>query len=267
MYKKILLWVLAVIITVAAAIFQRLTGPTYPLRGNIEIDKQKINYKLVRSIEIGSNTAIKIPFIENTEAYVVFKRYKTNDSLNCIKMQKEKDQYIAILPDLPAAGKYAYSVYYKKNNEKYYLNKSDIIVRYKGHVPSWILILHVLFMFLAMLFSNYTGILAIINNYYINHWAILTMLFLFIGGFIFGPIVQKFAFNEFWAGFPYGYDLTDNKVLLSFIAWIIAWFTFRKTKNSKWYLFASIITIIIYLIPHSLYGSELDFSTGKIKQG
>ncbi len=264
---KILLWLLAAIITMAAAVFQRITGPTYPLNGTITINNNEIKYKLIRSIEIGSNTPIRIPYIQNTDAYVVYKRYKTNDSLSILKMNKEGNDFVILLPDLQPAGKYVYSIYYNVNEKKYYLNESDVIVRYKGAVPLWILVLHIIFMFFSLMFSNFTGITSISNRFNSGRWAIFTMLFLFIGGFIFGPIVQKYAFNEFWAGFPNGYDLTDNKVLISFIFWIISWLAYHKTKNSKWFLLASIITLIVYLIPHSLYGSELDFSTGKIIQG
>lgn len=267
MLKKILLWIIAAIITIAAAVFQRLTGPTYPLRGNINLNEQTISFKLVRSIEIGSNASIKIPYVENTDAFIAYKRYKTDDTLTVVRMQKKDNEYFVVLPDLPPAGKYAYSAYYQIDGEKHYLNKSDVIVRYKGAVPSWVLFFHVLFMFMAMVISNYTGLLSVFNKAFVHRWAIVTIVFLFIGGLVFGPIVQKYAFNEYWAGFPFGYDLTDNKVLLSFIVWIIALTAYLRTNNSKWYLMASIVMLIIYLIPHSLYGSELDFSTGEIKQG
>ena len=43
-----------------------------------------------------------------------------------------------------------------------------------------------------------------------------------IGGMILGPIVQKYAFGEYWTGFPYGGDFTDNKMLIMWLAWAIA---------------------------------------------
>ncbi len=265
--KKILLWTIAAIITVAVAVFQRLTGPTYPLKGKLTINNENITYKLPRSIEIGSGQKISIPYVSGYNAYISYKRYKTVDSVITIPFQHLNNAYVVQLPDLPPAGKYAYSVFYKNNEQIVYLNKTDVVVRYKGAVPSWILILHILFMFGGMLLSNYTGIITI-NKYTNTHfWAKLTILFIFIGGFVLGPIVQKFAFNEFWAGFPYGYDLTDNKILLSFLVWIIAWFLYKKYHQTRWYLIACIVTLMVYLIPHSLYGSELDFTTGAIRQG
>jgi hypothetical protein len=64
------------------------------------------------------------------------------------------------------------------------------------------------------------------------------------------------AFGVFWSGFPLGHDLTDTKTLLIMIAWIAALASGRKTRPKRgWVLAASIITLIIYFIPHSLWGS------------
>jgi hypothetical protein len=85
---------------------------------------------------------------------------------------------------------------------------------------------------------------------------------------ILGPVVQKYAFGEFWAGWPFGKDLTDNKTLVAFVAWIIAVVRLRKNKEKRgWALAAAIILLAIYLIPHSMFGSELDYSTGDIGTG
>jgi hypothetical protein len=88
-----------------------------------------------------------------------------------------------------------------------------------------------------------------------------------IGGMVLGPVVQKYAFNEWWAGVPFGFDLTDNKTLIAFIAWVLALLMIRKKSAPVWVVAASLITIIIFSIPHSLYGSQLNQETGKIIQG
>jgi hypothetical protein len=73
--------------------------------------------------------------------------------------------------------------------------------------------------------------------------------------------VQKFAFGSLWTGFPFGYDLTDNKTLIAFIGWVIALIAGRKGKPARgWVLAAAILLLIVFLIPHSLLGSELDYS-------
>ena len=93
------------------------------------------------------------------------------------------------------------------------------------------------------------------------------MLF-FFGGMILGPIVQKYAFDAYWTGWPFGHDLTDNKTLIAFIAWIIAYLRLRKNRNNRgWAIAASVILLLVYLIPHSMFGSQLDYSSGKVVTG
>jgi hypothetical protein len=84
---------------------------------------------------------------------------------------------------------------------------------------------------------------------------------------ILGPIVQKYAFGAFWTGFPAGYDLTDNKTLIAFICWIVASLAGMK-KGKPWLtVIAAIVTLVVFSIPHSAKGSELDYSTGTVKTG
>jgi uncharacterized BrkB/YihY/UPF0761 family membrane protein len=90
------------------------------------------------------------------------------------------------------------------------------------------------------------------------------LIFLILGGLIFGPIVQKFAFGAFWTGIPFGYDLTDNKTLIAFLFWLIPFFYRNKPETfSKFVIIAAIVTLIVFLIPHSLFGSELDYTTNR----
>ena len=81
---------------------------------------------------------------------------------------------------------------------------------------------------------------------------------------ILGPIVQKYAFGVYWAGFPFDYDLTDNKLLIGVLGWIFAvaatWNTERKWPT----VIAAIILFAVYSIPHSMQGSEFDYEKGKV---
>ncbi|MCA1741417.1 MAG: hypothetical protein LC630_02885, partial [Bacteroidales bacterium] len=47
--KKILFWIIAVLITVAAAMYQRTTGPTYPKRVTTLLDGTEYSLSLKRS--------------------------------------------------------------------------------------------------------------------------------------------------------------------------------------------------------------------------
>jgi hypothetical protein len=73
--------------------------------------------------------------------------------------------------------------------------------------------------------------------------------------------MQYYGFGVLWTGFPVGHDLTDNKTLVAMIGWIIALFMVRKGKPARgWILAASVLLLVVFLIPHSLFGSELDYT-------
>ena len=89
-----------------------------------------------------------------------------------------------------------------------------------------------------------------------------------VGGMILGPVVQKFAFDAYWTGWPFGHDLTDNKTLVAIIAWAAAAVATRRGKNPKpWAIGAATVTLAVFMIPHSVLGSELDYRTLDSQQG
>lgn len=47
--RTILFWVLALVLTLAMARYQRKTGPTYPVDGTVTVAGQTITYELLRS--------------------------------------------------------------------------------------------------------------------------------------------------------------------------------------------------------------------------
>jgi len=166
------------------------------------------------------------------------------------------------------AGKIQYYFEITDNDgTKTYLKDEPIVVRFKGAVPSSVLIPHIFFMFFAMLLGNLAGILAIFKNQRYKFYTNITVLTLFVGGMILGPWVQWYAFGEAWAGVPFAWDLTDNKTLLAFIFWLVAFFVNRKKEKPVYTIVACIVMLIVYSIPHSMYGSQLDPETGEIIQG
>jgi len=261
--KKAGLWFLAFVITLSSAVYQRLTGPTYPLRGKTTLKGTEIPYELIRTHEIGPECKIKVKAPEEEiDGHLIYKRYKTNDAWTEVPMNRENGYLSAVLPQQPAAGKLAYKVFLDKDDEELVLSgKEPVVIRFKGAVPGYILIPHVIIMFLAMLFSTRAGLEALRKGSDPGKLVIWTLALLITGGMILGPMVQKFAFGALWTGFPFGYDLTDNKTLIALLGWIAAWVAGRKGKSARgWILGASILTLVIFLIPHSLLGSELDYS-------
>ena len=96
------------------------------------------------------------------------------------------------------------------------------------------------------------------DNLYLTRIVVITFG---VGGLILGPIVQKYAFDAFWTGWPFGTDLTDNKTLATFIFWLIAYLRLRKKPTERtWVFVAFAVMIATYIIPHSTLGSEIDYT-------
>ena len=264
--KSILLWIFAIVFTLGIATYQRMTGPTYPKKGSITIAEKEIKFKLLRSHSRSSDAIISI---ENKAKIfggsILYKRYNTSDEWIEVTMVQNGDNIEGSLPSQPAAGKLMYRVFLKYGNENYALNIEPTVIRFKGDVPAFILIPHILFMFLAMLFSTRTGLEALIKGKQTFNYAMVTTITLFLGGIILGPIVQKYAFGAYWTGWPIGKDLTDNKTAVAFLFWVIATYKlFKDRDKSIMAIIAMIILLAIYLIPHSMFGSELNYESGKI---
>lgn len=262
--KKILLWVLAFLITAFTAVYQRRTGPTYPLNGKVKVNGTDIAYTLPRSHEIGSDCAVEIqvknPEVQGTLSY---RRHKSPDPWTDVPMSRRGDRLIGFLPEQPPAGKLRYRIMLSGEDTEVSIPESrPAIIRFKGVVPEWVLIPHVIVMFLAMLFSARAGIEALRPGSNPRTLALWTAGFLFIGGFILGPLVQKLAFGSFWTGFPFGFDLTDNKTLIAMIGWAAALIAGRGGRPARgWVLGAALLMLVVFLIPHSLLGSELDYTS------
>lgn len=257
---NVLLWIAAVLLMLFLAVYQRMTGPTHPLRVSVEIEGESYQFRFPRSMDTGHDAPFEMKVPEGTKAIYSYKRFKSFDDWTHIEIE-EKDGYIRLaVPSQPPAGKVEYQLELIHNGTSYLLTDEPVIIRFKGSVPDFVLIPHIIFMFLAMVFSVRTGIEALLNRDKIFKLTSFTLLFLFMGGLIFGPIVQKYAFDAYWTGWPWGTDLTDNKTIIAFLFWLIAWVVlYRRRKNRVWPVVAMVVMLAIYLIPHSMMGSELDF--------
>lgn len=283
--KKTLLWILAIVITISAAIYQRTTGPTYPRDEKVILGGKTYKLELIRTS--GARDArVKLPITDTAvHAAIFYKKlgiaeewtrveFKLTDiryhSAFMKKILRKKDETVlaAYLPQQPAAGKLEYYVQMEKSGQTLEVAKNQpVVIRFKGDVPAGVLIPHIILMFLAMLFSTIAGLFAIFKIERFRRYALWTFVILFIGGFIFGPWVQWYAFGEWWTGIPFGWDLTDNKTLIAFVFWVAALFGIRGKGRPWLIILAAVMTLVVFSIPHSLFGSTLNYATGAVGQG
>ena len=264
--KNILLWALALIVMLSAYTYQKRTGPTYPKKIHTEINGISYKFELPRSSDSLGNEVVKLAIPDKSvSGYMTYVRYKSTDSLTNQPMVREGDVLKAYIPHQAPAGKIVYNLFLASNNSTAKkITEESVIIRFKGQVPNYILLPHIFFIFFGMWFAVRTGIEAITKGDKTHILTICTVFLIFFGGLVLGPIMQKYAFDAYWTGWPFkGFlkfgDMTDNKTAVMFLSWVIAAWRMSVRKEQKWWaIVAMVITLVTFLIPHSILGSEID---------
>ena len=262
-------WVLAVVISLAAMFYQRMIGPTYPKKYEVSYQNEEINFSLPRSNNgRPGDYPVEIELPEAFSAKVIWRLFPSEDSWNTLEMERQGDLLSTSLPHQPPAGKIEYHLEIMADGKIIDLGDGEnVVIRFRADVPAWALIPHVLMMILTVIWSMATIIFALANIPSYKKHVGLTIIFLVIGGFILGPVVQKYSFGQFWTGWPLGDDLTDNKTLFALIAFVAAWFLRNKSYGRWLAVGAALVMLAVYLIPHSMGGSELDRESGEVVTG
>lgn len=297
-----LLWLAAVAIMLAAAVYQRATGPTHSLRGTVDVAGAGLDYELTRSGMSTEDAVVDFPDAgDDILATLVYRRYPTDEAYRRIPFERSDGGLRAPLPAQPAAGKLEYHVELEGAGAVVRVPSSpeeDPIIRFKDPVPMAVLLPHVLFMFLAILVGVRAGLGAAVGRRDARRYAWVALGLMTVGGMILGPMVQKHAFGAYWTGVPFGYDLTDNKMLLMWAVWLGACAVLaaeRRRSRARGgekvaagglrgqeaaatpgpggrgvadppgrtgqiaVVVATAVMLAVYVVPHSLRGSQLDY--------
>jgi hypothetical protein len=273
------LWVLALGLMAAAAVHQRTTGPSYPRRGSFRAGGDVLAYALPRSERTTRDAVVAVPDPGPAVRGTLFwRRYPLDEPYTAVPLVRDPPSaqgaggLVASLPRQPAAGKLQYHVVLDTPGGSVRIpNGDDVVIRYRDPVPAGILVPHIVLVFFAMLVGMRAGLSALAQPATLRRYAWVALGLMTVGGMILGPVVQKYAFGQFWTGFPRGADLTDNKMLVMWLAWIgaAAVMEFRPGPRDRLGRAAAIaavaVMMAVYLVPHSMRGSELDY--GKLDAG
>jgi hypothetical protein len=268
--RAIIMWLVAFLLTAAFLVWQKISGPTYEKRFKVEVAGTVIRGELLRSHSINGDmpVTIHVPDPEVT-AEVVWRRFPTEDPWERLAMQRDGEVLRAHIPRQGMAGKVEYDVEFFKGDVMVPALKDEAAVaRYKGDVPNLVLILHVTAIVFAFLFSTGAGFEALTNGPHLRQLSRIAFGLLVLGGLILGPIVQKYAFDAYWTGWPLGEDWTDNKLAVGALLWLVAVIQTRNAgpdnPRGKWFaVLAMLVIFVIFSIPHSIHGSTLDYETGE----
>ena len=259
MNRSLVLWIIALVVTLASARWQRMTGPTHELPGTASLGGTAFHYTLQRTHKGPGDQRVEI---EKTPAgatgAVEWKPYQSKEPWTVVGMRREGDRLVAPLPHQPPGGKLWYRVRLGLAAESVLLPpERPAAIRFTGAVPWWILIPHILFMLLAMLLATRAGLEALMPRARLAGFTFATLATLFIGGMVLGPFVTHYAFGPWWGGFPVGMDLTDNKTLIVLIGWIAATIAVSRARLARaWVVLAAVLMLGVFAIPHSWTAAE-----------
>ena len=256
-------------LTAAFLVWQKMSGPTYEKRFDTELAGTRLKGELLRTHSITADMPVTVHVPdESVTATLVWRRFPTEDPWIEVPMVREGEVLRSSIPKQGMAGKVEYHVEFAKDGLKAEVPPDEAAVaRFKGDVPNTVLILHIFAIVVAFLFSTGAGFEALSNGPNLRVLSRIALGFLMVGGLILGPIVQKYAFDAYWTGWPLGEDLTDNKLAVGALLWLMAVIQSRKagpgnTAGKWWAVAAMVVIFIIFSIPHSIHGSTLDYESG-----
>lgn len=262
--KRFALWIVAFVLTVAAAVWQRVSGPTWPVKGEVRLlTGETIRFRLPRSAEVGKDLKVSLQ-VEGgpVTGFLRCRRVPSHEQWQLLALAREGNELSAFLPEQPPAGKLAYQFMVAREGTLgggTAVPQEPVVVRFKGHVPAGLLLPHIVAMFLGMMVANRAGLAVIVREKDAKRYVWPALLLLAFGGLVLGPLVQKAAFGAYWTGFPVGQDLTDTKTLAVVLAWV--WASVRSRGDRQWpVLVAAVMTLVVFAIPHSLLGSQIDWT-------
>jgi hypothetical protein len=192
---------------------------------------------------------------------VAWRRFPTSDPWQVTALRREGDWLKGALVRQPPAGKIEYQVRLRKKNESVVFPQMPAVTRFKGEVSPAVLIPHILLLFVGMLLAVRVGLDALLARKRNKGLLWATLGCFLLGGLILGPIIQHAAFGAFWTGWPFGNDLTDNKTVVAVLVWLFALWRARGDRQARGaVLVAALVTLLVFAIPHSTWGSQLDWS-------
>lgn len=188
----------------------------------------------------------------------------------------EEGLFQAALPELPKGSRVRYAVTVAApGGEPIRFPERPgafVLLKYKGKASPVVLAAHIACMFggfFCMVMSLF-GAIRILRGregkagaVRFARWALLLS---FIGGWPLGFVLNRETFGTLWEGYPFGYDVTDNKTQLMFVFWLASLLLVRGSflgrnesadalpaKGFAWAIVTSfVVSLVLFVLPHSI---------------
>ncbi len=259
MKPSVWLWILALVLTLVSARWQRTSGPTYPLSGRAVLGGEQVGYVLHRTHAGPGDEVVRLGGLPDDIAGTLeWKPAGSPDAWTRVPMRRESGALAAALPHQPPAGRLWYRIRLERGATALLIPPDrPAAIRFRGEVPAAVLVPHIVLMFLAMLLSTRAGFEAFRRAPRMKGLAWWTVANMLVGGIVLGVFVTYYAFGEWWTGWPVGHDITDTKTLIAFVFWLLA----APVVGRRWIgrpavVLAALVTLAIFAIPHSWTARE-----------
>jgi hypothetical protein len=188
--------------------------------------------------------------------YILFKKFPSDDDSFRIDFIRQGDKLVAKLPVQPPSGRLEYRIILEREGKSIIINQDKpVIIRFLGKVPLTALILHGFFVLLTLLLITYAGILAAFGIKTYRGLIYLNVVLLLGVVFFLQPVVHKYSLNQWWTCLPNSWELSDNKLFFALIVWLLtAYYNFKKARRGL-VIVSSIISILLFSVPHGFPGS------------
>ena len=260
MRTAVWMWTIATVLALVFAVWQRVSGPTYPIHGQGTLPGHSFAYMLERTHAGPGDALVRIftgPDFGITGT-LEWREHEPAGPWIAVPMQNESGTPTlrASIPHHPAPRKVDYRVTLRSGGSSVVLPPAGTAtLRFRNEVPAWVLIPHILVMMGALLLAVRVALECFRPAPELRMLTLRTLAATFLGGFPLGMLVSGYAFGQPWGGFPLGNDATDNKTLLAFLGWLVAAIAVMRVSDPRRarpvVLAAALLMLAVYLIPHS----------------
>ena len=255
------LWTVAVLVSLAAAQIEMQTGATHPLRRVVEIADSTFRVKLPRLHSGSSGAKVAIPDPGGINAKLLWREADSGGDFVRVPMTSEGETLMALFPSRNPPDKLEYRLELEGAGDTIIVPEGRLVtLSFTGGVPAWLLVPHILFMFLTTLFAARCALELLNPARDLKKFTRLTLGALIIGGFVIGIPAEYYAIGKWWTGFPLGNSVTDNKTLVVLAFWVTALVALERggdspSATSRWLsVLAASATFVLFLLPGDICG-------------
>jgi len=250
MKQSSILWLSAVIITLATGYIYKNSAPDFPVTGSERLEGKKIYYFLHTKYTDDNNYAVIIKSdLPALSGVVEWKMNSNSGEMETIPLTERDKLLTARLPKCGQNETITYRVILNRGNKTFALPASSFVnAQITGNVPFTLKLFFYVTIIVGFLLSARTGLEYFRNNSNAKRLSFFTLLFFFINSVILTPLKTAYeAGVNIIAGLPTK-NLFALSTVLIFLGWVVTFILlYKKPELKKVTFFMAIISILLFV--------------------